>query len=377
MPGEDVYSWSVTASLNANSDSLINWAEGQPRASVNNSARSMMAATAKYRDLLAGLSVGGSASNYAFTSGVGYTALKAGLRALLYLNHTNTGPATLNMDGIGPVAFTNASAGAFVAGDLIANTWVEVQCNGSFWSAINNSPSKVNKTGDTISGDLIVQGTLTTNSFAATGNVTVGLRLTSNEVYTNGLSLTGNGLVTGRITSTECFTSGFSCSGNAAVTGSLTVSGSFGCNDLTTHGTTCNGNENVTGQLGVSGNIITAANGFKPGGGAWADSSDVRIKNVIGNYSAGLDAVKQLQPIRYSFKGNDHDHVADGTEYIGLIAQDVEAIMPEMVTRKNGHIDGERVTDLRVLDTGALIYALVNSVQELLARIEALEAKQP
>ena len=39
--------------------------------------------------------------------------------------------------------------------------------------------------------------------------------------------------------------------------------------------------------------------------------------------------------------------------------------MPEMVTRKNGHIDGERVTDLRVLDTGALIYALVNSVQEL------------
>ena len=103
----------------------------------------------------------------------------------------------------------------------------------------------------------------------------------------------------------------------------------------------------------------------------------MRIKNVIGNYSAGLDAVKQLQPIRYSFKGNDHDHVADGTEYIGLIAQDVEAIMPEMVTRKNGHIDGERVTDLRVLDTGALIYALVNSVQELLARIEALEAKQP
>jgi len=95
MPGEDVYSWSVTASLNANSDSLINWAEGQPRASVNNSARSMMAATAKYRDLLAGLSVGGSASNYAFTSGVGYTALKAGLRpsSNRYRKNASTGLA--------------------------------------------------------------------------------------------------------------------------------------------------------------------------------------------------------------------------------------------------------------------------------------------
>ena len=105
----------------------------------------------------------------------------------------------------------------------------------------------------------------------------------------------------------------------------------------------------------------------------WADSSDARIKTVLGDYSTGLAAIKQLSPVRYSFNGNDEDHDADGEEYIGLVAQDVEPIMPEMVTQTTGHIDGQRVTDLRMLDTTALIYALVNACQELSARIEALE----
>ncbi|WP_315957486.1 hypothetical protein, partial [Bacillus sp. IG2] len=37
-----IYDWSLQAANNANSDDNINWAEGQPPSSVNNSARAMM-----------------------------------------------------------------------------------------------------------------------------------------------------------------------------------------------------------------------------------------------------------------------------------------------------------------------------------------------
>jgi len=144
---------------------------------------------------------------------------------------------------------------------------------------------------------------------------------------------------------------------------------------------------------------------YKPGGGVWGDSSDERIKTVLCEYDSGLDAILALQPVVYTFKGNDtpappaagpsrHDEepqpapkaapfpnsphygvATEGQEFIGLIAQAVEAVMPEMVTRRDGFIDGQAVTDLRDLNTGPLVFALINAIKELTARIEALETR--
>lgn len=62
-------------------------------------------------------------------------------------------------------------------------------------------------------------------------------------------------------------------------------------------------------------------------------------------------------------------------EFIGLVAQDVETIMPEMIVINPGMIDGVLVSDLRDIDSSALTYALINAVKELNAKIEALEAQ--
>jgi hypothetical protein len=62
-----------------------------------------------------------------------------------------------------------------------------------------------------------------------------------------------------------------------------------------------------------------------------------------------------------------------GTEFIGLIAQECESVMPELVDKKRGYIDGVEVQDLRDIDTGPLVFALINAVKTLTARIEALE----
>ncbi|WP_455481429.1 tail fiber protein [Bartonella sp. B12(2025)] len=44
----DIYDWSLKANENANSDNTINWAEGQPPSSVNDSARAMMQRVREY-----------------------------------------------------------------------------------------------------------------------------------------------------------------------------------------------------------------------------------------------------------------------------------------------------------------------------------------
>src|SRR5262245_24121946 len=98
MPGENLMDWSVTAANNGTADSLIAWPEHQARASVNDSARSMMAAHAKSRDLNNGsITTSGAANAQTFTSGIGYTGVvPTGLRVLLKIGFTNTDAATLN-----------------------------------------------------------------------------------------------------------------------------------------------------------------------------------------------------------------------------------------------------------------------------------------
>ena len=147
----------------------------------------------------------------------------------------------------------------------------------------------------------------------------------------------------------------------------------------------------------IDGKFVHLGAAYKPGGGSWIDSSDARIKNVVGDYQLGLDEVRQLRPVIYTYKGNDtpEDPEADkatvppfkgsphnaaaqaGTEFVGLIAQEAETALPGMVTKKAGWIDGLEVDDLRDLDTTELIFALVNAVKQLAARLETLEAGAP
>ena len=134
------------------------------------------------------------------------------------------------------------------------------------------------------------------------------------------------------------------------------------------------------GQLSLDGVANFTYNGSgnaaKPGGGAWTATSDARIKNVTGSYSAGLDEVTRLNPVRFTYKGNDGDAHAlvKGKTFIGLVADEAMRAMPEMVSLSDGEIDGRKVSDLKLLDPTALIYALCNSVKELNAKIQALEA---
>ena len=63
---------------------------------------------------------------------------------------------------------------------------------------------------------------------------------------------------------------------------------------------------NTAGNVGIrttSPDQMFSVNGdaSKTGGATWQAFSDVRLKNIKGNFSSGLKAVMQLQPLRYQF----------------------------------------------------------------------------
>ena len=98
--------------------------------------------------------------------------------------------------------------------------------------------------------------------------------------------------------------------------------------------------------------------------GTLTQSSDLRFKKEIEPLASALDGVLGLRPIRYRFRENT-GHPTD--RQIGLGAQDVERIFPELVHRDSqGH--------LSVAYT-QLAAVLVRAVQEQQQMIEALRAE--
>ncbi|WP_377829745.1 phage tail protein [Bradyrhizobium lupini] len=120
-----LYKWSQTASADATADSTINWAEGQSPASVNDSARAMMAAMAKYRDDNSGaLITGGTSTAYTLTSNQVFSskAVMNGAEISFTINATNGPSPTLNVDGLGADPITLDGINAVPTGTLIAGS---------------------------------------------------------------------------------------------------------------------------------------------------------------------------------------------------------------------------------------------------------------
>ena len=119
--------------------------------------------------------------------------------------------------------------------------------------------------------------------------------------------------------------------------------------------------------------IMTGPVGQKSTGTTWANPSDRRIKDEITDYATGLDIVTQLQPRTFVYNGKGGSTA--GMVGYGFIADEVAAVMPEMVgtTRAKLNSEDEELTDIQTVDQSNLILALVNAVKELAARVEELE----
>ncbi len=117
---------------------------------------------------------------------------------------------------------------------------------------------------------------------------------------------------------------------------------------------------NNTQALGSSANKWTevwAVNGT-------IQTSDVRLKRGITNLKYGLSQVMQLRPVSFQWKeGNDN------RTHLGLIAQEVDAVMPEAV---------EKSADANAplgMNYSALIPVLIKAIQEQQQTLEHAQAE--
>ena len=88
--------------------------------------------------------------------------------------------------------------------------------------------------------------------------------------------------------------------------------------------------------------------------------SDERLKNNIKTLTDGLDKVEKLRGVTYT---------RDEKESIGVIAQEVEKILPEIVLTADDEMGTKSV------DYSRLTAVLIEAVKELSARVKELENK--
>jgi hypothetical protein len=96
-------------------------------------------------------------------------------------------------------------------------------------------------------------------------------------------------------------------------------------------------------------------------------SSDYRLKENEVLISDGLTRLNQLKPYRFNFK-SDADKTVDG-----FFAHEVSGIVPEAIHGEKDAVDDDGNAKMQGIDQSKLVPLLVSAIQELSAKVEALE----
>jgi hypothetical protein len=118
--------------------------------------------------------------------------------------------------------------------------------------------------------------------------------------------------------------------------------------------------ENSNGTIGT---IVT--NGSAT---TYNTSSDYRLKENVQPMVGALATVAQLKPVTYNWK-------VDGSNGQGFIAHELQEVVPDCVTGDKDAVDEEGNPKYQGIDTSFLVATLTKAIQELNAKVEALEAQ--
>ena len=96
-------------------------------------------------------------------------------------------------------------------------------------------------------------------------------------------------------------------------------------------------------------------------------TSDARLKNVVSSIEDAIGSVKKLNGVKYYWTAEaQSDGVGDDTLQVGLLAQDVQQVLPEVVISVDGRL--QVIYD-------KVIPLLVEAIKELSAKVDALESR--
>ena len=309
------------------------------------------------------------------------------------LDGTDLSPRNINVTGIVTVAGTTnlvdvqVSGAATVTGDLSVGG--NLNLTGDITLDDINADSLVVAGISTLNGQVQANGAgigLTVANDAYIGGDITGVgSVTAASYYGDGSNLTGlvgsggDGNIAGNLSveSLDVTVGPSTFAGSIGVAGSVTAATFFGdgagLTNISADGVNLDGtdieprNLNVTGIATVAGNLnagqdlIVTRNGVF-GGIATAvefdSTSDVRLKRGIKTLDNALNKLREINGVEFYWKRS-------GEKTIGVIAQQVEEIYPELV----------RGDEPLTVNYNGLIGVLIESVKELKLRVEELEDK--
>jgi hypothetical protein len=262
-----------------------------------------------------GISVDQSTGNVTITATGG-----GGVSEESYWSQTSIGIHTLSNVGVGT---TNPTSALTIQGD--ANISGVTTSSGGFVG---------NLTGNVV-GD--VTGTATTSTNSNNTNITNDTSSSSTHYPTFVSNVSGyrpQKVTSSRLTFVPS-------TGTLGIT-SINCSGTITVGTLIASSVNYNGNVSITGDLDVLGDI--------------SSSSDINLKENIKTVENSLNTLTQLRGVSFDWKKT-------GRSSYGVIAQELEEILPELV--KNGEV--------KSVNYNGLIGVLIEAVKELSEEVKELK----
>jgi hypothetical protein len=138
-------------------------------------------------------------------------------------------------------------------------------------------------------------------------------------------------------------------------------------------------NANTYLESTTSGRIycwVNGANGvyLTAGSTSWTANSDERLKNITGNIENAIESLLTLRTVKHTWKSDENK-----IERLGLIAQDVEKVFPQVIEKYQIPAGREQQqtdeTEYLGVKYTELIPVLVKAIQELKAEVDSLKAQ--
>ena len=215
----------------------------------------------------------------------------------------------------------------------------------SSWNISDGSTSDQVDNGETVN---IIGGTNITVEASGDRELEITNGITNNNQLTNGA-----GYITSFDITTQTDSKYLRSNATDTASGVITFSNSTSSTTKTNGAVIVTGGVGISGALNVGGDVTAFA------------SSDERYKDLITPIKNPNDKIKLLSG--NTFVWNDKHEIYKGKKDIGVIAQEVEKVLPEIVeTREDGY---------KAVKYEKIVALLIESNKELIKRVEELESK--
>ena len=200
----------------------------------------------------------------------------------------------------------------------------------------------------------LLAGTVSADRTVTLPDATGTVALTS-DIPTNNNQLTnGAGYIDSFDITTQTDSKYLRSNANDTATGIISITNSTASTTKTTGALKVTGGVGISGALNVGGDVVAFA------------SSDERLKDNIELISNPIEKVQSLKGVTWNWNDNA-DELQQSLPNVGVIAQDVEKVLPQLVTDRDNGFKG--------VDYAKLTGLLIEAIKDQQKQIDELKSK--